>query len=381
VLYALVYRKKIPQLRSQQPMIRAYALALTAVLVVACGQSDATGPSEPLTLVSGSSTNAPADTVAVTPEPEPEPDSTSTPDSSTAEPPDTVVVIPPDPDTTTVVDTVPPPDTLTPPDTTTTPADTITEEPPPPDTVRAPVVLSPTAKCSDARPTDYVTFADEAVDQRVRAQMGRGATDPITCGAVSEVTSVGGGPTATFSWRSLDGLQNMTGLTSLSLYNSPVTDLGPLSELPNLESVTLRGTIGITDISTLAGLDNLRTISLERTGIRDISSLANLPSLAALTVREQPLPDISPLANFQHLTALTLISTNRGNDLAPLVTLAGLTYLGLSGNPNLSDVGPVLANPGIGEGDTVNLQGTKASCDAVNALRDRGVTVYHTCTP
>jgi hypothetical protein len=354
----MVYRKKITLHRSPKKMIRAYALALMAVLVVACGQSDATGPSEPFLPTSATDNLG-------TPDPSTTAPDTTAVDPVTAEPPDTVVVIPPDPDTTTVVDTVPPPDTTTvpPPDTTTPPPPpdtTVTDTvppPPPPDTATAPVVLSPTDRCS--RPEDYVTFADPVVANRVRALLG--GVDPITCetAATLRVFVWPPFPQPTTDPSDLTGVQNLTGLEVLS--------------------ITFFGAAGRLDISPLAGLDNLTSVGFVRAGIGDLSPLVNLPKLVSLSVREQALPDISMLGDMEGLTFLSLRDTGRGNDLAPLARLTGLRTLDLTGNARLSDVGPLLANPGIGSGAIVRLHSTSVSCADIAALEAKGVTVQNNC--
>ena len=63
--------------------------------------------------------------------------------------------------------------------------------------------------------------------------------------------------------------------------------------------------------------------------------------------------------------------------------LTSLTDLNLSGNPNLSDIQPLLDNPGIGAGlrrpDFVNLKNTNVSCTDVALLEAKGALVIYDC--
>ena len=70
------------------------------------------------------------------------------------------------------------------------------------------------------------------------------------------------------SW---SGLEKGTGLTSLGLSETDFSDADApvLNNLTNLESLILDDNAGFTDIQLLAGLQNLKTLSLNNTGVSD----------------------------------------------------------------------------------------------------------------
>jgi hypothetical protein len=45
----------------------------------------------------------------------------------------------------------------------------------------------------------------------------------------------------------------------------------------------------------------------------------------------------------------------------------------------VQSIQPLLANPGLGSGDTVNLVGTAVPCGSIDALAQRGVIVISDC--
>jgi hypothetical protein len=71
---------------------------------------------------------------------------------------------------------------------------------------------------------------------------------------------------------------------------------------------------------------------------------------------------------------------NQISDVSPLSGLVNLTMLGLMQNP-LSDISPLVDNPGLGEGDDVILVNNPLSEESINVyipeLEARGVTVEY----
>lgn len=82
------------------------------------------------------------------------------------------------------------------------------------------------------------------------------------------------------------------------------------------------------------------------------------------------------------LEGLTSLSASERNiaDLTGLEYCTNLTELDLRGN-EISDISPLVQNEGLGEGDTIGLQGNPLSWESVNIyipeLRGRGVTVVY----
>ena len=194
----------------------------------------------------------------------------------------------------------------------------------------------------------------------------------------------------------------LAGLRSLArlglFYNSAISDITPLVGLEALTSLDI-GLTAISNIAPLAELRSLTWLAATASGISDIGPLAELRSLTWLSARNNTIFDLTPIAGLDLLTELDL-SYNAISDLAPItglnrLTRLNLTYnaisnvvpiagLGLLAELNLtdnaiSDIGPLVANDGLGSGDTLTLEGNPLSAKALDtdipSLEERGVEV------
>lgn len=237
----------------------------------------------------------------------------------------------------------------------------------------------------------------------------------------------------------LSGLQNLTGLTDLALRNRGLTDISPIAGLTGLINLNLHtnwisditplqnltnlvrlrvAENPLTDISALSGLTELRVLRMHRHGdfiggqvprnymgatgmlftnaVTDISPLANLTKLVDLNIHTQDISDLTPLSGLTALEELRLAG-NSFTDISPLRGLSSLIYLELTGNdltditplsglpnlmqldlrfnPELRNIQALIENPGIGEGDIVELRHTDVSCSDQALLADKGVEV------
>ena len=80
----------------------------------------------------------------------------------------------------------------------------------------------------------------------------------------------------------------------LNLTSTTVADISPLTQLTELEELTLRGTA----VSNLHGIDrltSLRKLDLAATEVRDLTPLTSLPSLEVLSIEGVPVADLRPL--------------------------------------------------------------------------------------
>jgi Leucine-rich repeat (LRR) protein len=100
-------------------------------------------------------------------------------------------------------------------------------------------------------------------------------------------------------------------------------DITPLSNLPNLENLTLQFCPAIRDLSPLGKVEKLRTLNLGYTNVTDISPLRGLNSLAVLNIANSKVTDLSPL---EGLPALEELSITR-EQLATLGRLAHMPSL------------------------------------------------------
>ena len=173
----------------------------------------------------------------------------------------------------------------------------------------------------------------------------------------------------------ISALGGLTNLTTLYLGGNSISDLSPLAGLTNLTTLDLGGN-SVSDISALGGLTNLTTLHLGWNSISDISALAGLTNLTTLHLQYN-LTDISTLAGLTYLTELDL-GGNSVSDISALGGLINLTTLNLGGN-SASDISPLVANTGLGRGDTVNVRWNPLGYASINThiptLQSRGVTV------
>jgi hypothetical protein len=155
----------------------------------------------------------------------------------------------------------------------------------------------------------------------------------------------------------LDPLATLSGLTYLGLGQNQIDDLGPLAALTNLDALSFAEN-RVSDLTPLAGLGNLTYIYMNGNQIIDLGPISGLTSLTELYVAASPLADLSPLAGLTELQFIQL-DFDQITDLAPLV-----------------------ANPGIGTGDTIWIRGNPLSQEAIEtqipALEARGATVVTT---
>ena len=212
-----------------------------------------------------------------------------------------------------------------------------------------------------------VQIPDDALRDAVRSELGK-LNSELTCedlASLSELSAYGGNPLFGKSVDSLEGLQYAVNLKRLDLASVFLNSYALISGLTNLERLTLSDA-NVTDLSFLTTLTNLVDL--------DLSS-----NLTAIDIE-----DLTPLQNLTKLQKLDLTAGNDGDDIGeirdirPLQGLANLTELRLSRQP-IEDISPLVANSGLGEGDTVTL-GNDGCPDAsyradVKTLRERGVNV------
>ena len=272
-----------------------------------------------------------------------------------------------------------------------------------------------------------VDILDPNLRAAIEGALGKNAGDLIT---TTEVETLTGFAARNANISNLTGLEHATNLRSLGLdgeivgdtrsNSNSVSDLSPLAGLTNLTELWIGGN-AISDLSPLAGLTHLTWLTLEDNSISDISALAGLINLTKLNLDNNTITDISVLAGLTQLTRLRL-RTNRSSDVSPLAGLINLTELHLGGNgisnisplagltnltrlylwgntisdlsaledltnltwlrlghSGISDLSPLIANTGLGSGDTVDVRGNPLNYASIKThiptLQSRGVTV------
>ena len=170
-----------------------------------------------------------------------------------------------------------------------------------------------------------VTFTDPALEQMVRASMGRPEGD-ITQSEAEAVTRLN----LSMEWQqfvsdqapiqSIGGLERFTNLESLDLSFHAITDVTPLSGMAKLKSLSLRGN-PVADIAPLAGLTDLKALLLSGCAARDYGPLAALVNLEFLKLDQSTISDVSPLAALTKLKRLYLAGCPI-DDYSPLANVS-----------------------------------------------------------
>ena len=286
--------------------------------------------------------------------------------------------------------------------------------------------------------TDPLTFADPDLEAQVRQAIGL-PTGPIHSADVAELTDLN---LVTPNVPSIPGISSPLGCANASLaayYDSPPSadswitslegveclpsvqrvwldpicvDLGPLARLPNLTGlwfgpteepniprlpgVTTLGYVVATSASTAALLRSLPSLTAIGGGLPgafgfgsdrgnlDFSTADERAALAELTnLTQLELTNQTDLSFVAGLTRLRTLAVGSGvQDISPLSGLVGLVHLVLDNNP-ISDLAPLVANPGLGTGDDVSILNAKLNCaqqqNNIAALRSRGVKVITDC--
>ena len=233
-----------------------------------------------------------------------------------------------------------------------------------------------------------------AVDVRDLALMARmfGRLVPVTAGLIPDANLEAAVLEALEKPEGDITVQDLQGLTILFAAHREIEDLTGLEHASNLTNLLLCCN-QITDLTPLAGLTNLQTLDLLFNQISDLTPLAGITNLQQLKLEANQLSDLTPLAGLVDLRILYL-DNNQISNLVPLANLTkigdppttaplreGVTiFLGLQNN-QISDVQPLVDNPGLDDGDGIDLRGNPLSGETINTLipqlEARGVTVLH----
>ena len=135
---------------------------------------------------------------------------------------------------------------------------------------------------------------------------------------------------------SASGLSDLSSLAGredverLDLGGNRIDDLWPLAAMAGLEMLDLRDN-AVGDLSALASLPHLRVLDLSDNAVSDVTPLAGLTSLRRLDLSGNRVTDLRPLSELRRLEVL-LLDGNRVANLVPLWGLQELAHLGLGNN-------------------------------------------------
>jgi|GEM_PF-3582261 len=218
-----------------------------------------------------------------------------------------------------------------------------------------------------------VDFPDANLEQTVRGMIDRpsGNVYAADVAGVTEFSAIGKGIVV------LQGIEFVYNVTALDLLsNLLIRDLSPLDHLINLRWLRL-AVNDLHDISPLSMLRDLRMLDLGSNNISDISPLGSLVKLDSLSIPYNLVADVQPLAGLRNLRYLNL-GANRLSDLSGLQYLENMVTLLLDRN-EIEDLTPLLDNPGLGYGDTLDVRENLLSDGALEAqiplLQARGAVV------
>lgn len=145
--------------------------------------------------------------------------------------------------------------------------------------------------------------------------------------------------------RDISPLASCPGLTSLSLTdNEGVTDYSVIENLAGLTSLTL-------DVNWAAPLPSFRNLtgleSLSVINALDLSPLGTAVNVTSLYLEYCPGLDLEVLANMQRLTSLTISKTKDYFALTPLTKLPNLTELDISGTYIQGNIETIFGIPSL----------------------------------
>lgn len=126
----------------------------------------------------------------------------------------------------------------------------------------------------------------------------------------------------------IDMIKNMTGLESLELPYTSISDLSGIDVLSNLKVLDINST-EVTTLTEVAKLSKLENLNIYDTKIHDLSPLSGMTSLKELNISRvcyNELIDISPIYNLSGLETLNL-DTCSISDVDFLKNMSGMTSL------------------------------------------------------
>jgi len=173
-------------------------------------------------------------------------------------------------------------------------------------------------------------------------------------------------------------LANLTKLTQLRLYDNQIKDISALAGMNNLVLLWAHGN-QIEDISALGGMSDMQQLSLDDNAISDISALRGMTRMKELFLTNNSIEDIASLRRLHQLEVLRL-ENNKITDVSAIAGLDQLRELSIARNWSLTDVQPLLHNPGIAAGDELDLRFTAVRCSDINTFANRGVILLRVTT-
>lgn len=115
-------------------------------------------------------------------------------------------------------------------------------------------------------------------------------------------------------------------LTLVYLIGTQASDLHPLADATQLETLQLSQSSAVRDLSPLQALTGLKTLGLSHTDVADLGPLAQLEQLESLNLTNTKVADLRPLGRLANLQRVEIARTSV-TDLSPLRTCRRLTSI------------------------------------------------------
>ncbi len=189
-----------------------------------------------------------------------------------------------------------------------------------------------------------VTLTDSALEAHLRQLLGKTQDDILLTSDLWSLTEL----TLPAEVSTLADLRYLTGLTKLTVNGNAIDSLQSLSSMDKLTELTITGTkISAEDLSIIAKLPNLQSLTLRKCQLANITPLAAATGLLKLDLGENTIRDITPLASLAALEELDM-SQNAVTDVTALGELTALKLLDLSSN-SLYSLEPLVGCTGLSQ--------------------------------
>lgn len=188
-----------------------------------------------------------------------------------------------------------------------------------------------------------IEWKDSGLEQGIRNALSLNGTE-ILLSDLWETTSL---DISNYSIQNIEALSELSNLQYLTLDSNEISDLSPLSFLKQLQSLSVAGN-QVEDLSPLASLEQLRSVDANYNRITDASPLRELKALEQLRLDSNPIIPADPagsstldwIGDLPNLQSLHLCDLGI-NDCSFLENCPALTDLALSDN-EISDLTPIL---------------------------------------
>ncbi len=144
----------------------------------------------------------------------------------------------------------------------------------------------------------YVEFNDDSLVEQIKTHVnenGKISTYELVQLSILRVEKV----------NDLTGLEYCDSLYSLSIKDSDLNELNPISNLDNLVNLFLDN-VTVTDLSGLNNLTDLTFFQLSHSNLQNLEILSHMINLRGLNIRNNPINNLDPLVNLSNLRFLDL---------------------------------------------------------------------------